>query len=144
MSYGINLCFHLLSLIGKAMKNEDVDVEIVEMHHRHKKDAPSGTALSMGQAIADSMGINLQSNATYCRQGMMGEREKNTIGFQSLRGGDVVGDHTAIFALHGERIEITHKANNRRIYADGAVKAACWLNNQSQTGLYSMQDVILT
>ena len=142
MSYGVNLCFHLLSLIGQALKNEDVDVEIVEMHHRHKKDAPSGTSLGMGQAIADGMEIDLQQNATYCRQGIIGERQKNSIGFQSLRGGDVVGDHAAIFALNGERIEITHKANNRNIYADGAVKAACWLNAQAKKGLYSMQDVI--
>jgi 4-hydroxy-tetrahydrodipicolinate reductase len=142
MSYGVNLCFRLLSLAAEAMKEEDVDIEIIEMHHRHKKDAPSGTALGMGKAIAESMDINLEKQSVYCREGVIGEREEKTIGFQSIRGGDVIGDHTAIFAFNGERIEITHKANNRKIYADGAVKAACWLKNKNTPGLYTMQDVI--
>lgn len=140
MSYGVNLCFYLLSQLGKAMKNERVDIEVVDIHHRHKKDAPSGTALAMGEAVAKGMGIDLPSHARYHRQGV---RENNTIGFQSLRGGDVIGDHSVIFALDGERIEITHKASTRRIYADGAIKAACWLQKQSQAGLYTMQDVIM-
>lgn len=143
MSFGVNLCFHLLHQMGKVMQQEEVDVEIVEMHHRYKKDAPSGTALSMGEAIATGMEIDLQQHANYCREGIIGERKHNSIGFQSLRGGDVIGDHSAIFALNGERIEITHKASNRRIYADGAVKAACWLHHQVNAGLYSMQDVIM-
>jgi 4-hydroxy-tetrahydrodipicolinate reductase len=120
---------------------DDVDIEIVEAHHRHKIDAPSGTALSMGQVIADTLGRDLSKVAVYGREGQTGARERDTIGFATIRAGDVVGDHTVIFAADGERLEITHKASSRMAFARGAVRAAAWLASQ-QPGKYDMQDVL--
>ena len=123
------------------MLGDDVDIEIVEAHHRHKIDAPSGTALSMGQVIADTLGRDLSKVAVYGREGQTGARERDTIGFATIRAGDVVGDHTVIFAADGERLEITHKASSRMSFARGAVRAAAWLANQ-EPGKYDMQDVL--
>ncbi len=123
------------------MLGDDVDIEIVEAHHRHKIDAPSGTALSMGQVIADTLGRDLNKVAVYGREGQTGARERDTIGFATIRAGDVVGDHTVIFAADGERLEITHKASSRMSFARGAVRAAAWLANQ-EPGKYDMQDVL--
>jgi 4-hydroxy-tetrahydrodipicolinate reductase len=139
-STGVNLCFKLLDVAARIL-NEDYDVEIVEAHHRHKIDAPSGTALSMGEVIANALGRNLREVAVYGREGQTGARKPETIGFATVRGGDIVGDHTAIFAADGERVEITHKASSRMSFARGAVRAARWLNSQ-QPGLYDMQDVL--
>jgi 4-hydroxy-tetrahydrodipicolinate reductase len=140
MSVGVNLCFKLLEQAAKVI-GEDSDVEIIEAHHRHKKDAPSGTALKMGEVVADALGRNLSDVAVYGREGNIGERDKNTIGFESIRAGDIVGDHTVMFAGEGERIEITHKSNSRMNYASGSVKAALWLRDK-KAGLYDMQDVL--
>lgn len=145
MSYGVNLCFKLLGIIGELTEHEPVDIEIIETHHRHKKDAPSGTALGMGKAIAKTKKIDLKKSAVYTRQGITGERQADTIGFQAIRAGDVIGDHTVILGFQGERIELTHKASNRDIFSRGAVKAAVWASKQRPqkiTGLFSMQDVI--
>jgi 4-hydroxy-tetrahydrodipicolinate reductase len=139
-STGVNLCFKLLDVAARIL-NEDYDVEIVEAHHRHKIDAPSGTALSMGEVIANALGRNLREVAVYGREGQTGARKSETIGFATVRAGDIVGDHTAIFAADGERVEITHKASSRMSFARGAVRAARWLNDQS-AGLYDMQDVL--
>lgn len=139
-STGVNLCFKLLDVAARIL-NEDYDVEIVEAHHRHKIDAPSGTALSMGEVIANALGRNLREVAVYGREGLTGARKPETIGFATVRGGDIVGDHTAIFAADGERVEITHKASSRMSFARGAVRAARWLDGQPQ-GLYDMQDVL--
>lgn len=139
-STGVNLCFKLLDVAARIL-NEDYDVEIVEAHHRHKIDAPSGTALSMGEVIAKALGRNLREVAVYGREGQTGARKPETIGFATVRGGDIVGDHTAIFAADGERVEITHKASSRMSFARGAVRAARWLNDQP-AGLYDMQDVL--
>lgn len=140
MSVGVNVTFKLLQLAAKAMP-VGYDIEIVETHHRHKIDAPSGTALKMGEVIAEAMGRNLQECAVYAREGVTGERDPSTIGFQSLRGGDVVGDHTVLFAGTGERIEITHKATSRMNYAIGSLRAVRFLAGR-QNGLYSMFDVL--
>lgn len=140
MSVGVNVTFKLLQLAAKAMPM-GYDIEIVETHHRHKIDAPSGTALKMGEVIAEAMGRNLQECAVYAREGVTGERDPSTIGFQSLRGGDVVGDHTVLFAGTGERIEITHKATSRMNYAIGSLRAVRFLASH-QNGLYSMFDVL--
>ncbi|PZP94176.1 MAG: 4-hydroxy-tetrahydrodipicolinate reductase [Variovorax paradoxus] len=140
MSVGVNVTFKLLQLAAKAMP-VGYDIEIVETHHRHKIDAPSGTALKMGEVIAEAMGRNLQECAVYAREGVTGERDPSTIGFQSLRGGDVVGDHTVLFAGTGERIEITHKATSRMNYAIGSLRAVRFLADR-QNGLYSMFDVL--
>lgn len=139
-SVGVNLCFKLLEEAARVV-GETSDIEIIEMHHRHKVDAPSGTALSMGEVIADTLGRDLSKVAVYGREGQTGARDKDTIGFATLRGGDVVGDHTAIFAVDGERVEITHKASNRMAFAGGAVRAAQWLVDQS-SGMYNMRDVL--
>ncbi|WBA11261.1 4-hydroxy-tetrahydrodipicolinate reductase [Salinivibrio kushneri] len=139
-SVGVNLVFKLLEQAAKVMGDE-CDIEIVEAHHRHKVDAPSGTALGMGEAIAGAMGNQLSDVAVYAREGITGERSKDEIGFATIRAGDIVGEHTAMFADIGERVEITHKASNRNTFAKGAVRAAVWLN-QHQHGLYSMQDVL--
>lgn len=133
----------LLSLVKQtaALLGDDYDVEIVEMHHRHKVDAPSGTALRLGEAAAEGLGRNLYDVAVYGREGAEGPREQQTIGFATLRGGDVVGDHTVVYATEGERVELTHKASNRNTFAKGALRAAQWLVDQP-AGLYDMQDVL--
>lgn len=140
MSVGVNLCFRLLEMAARAL-GEGVDIEIVEAHHRHKVDAPSGTALRMGEIIAKTLGRDLTRCATYGRQGHTGERRRDAIGFQSIRAGDLVGEHTVLFADLGERVEITHRASSRMTFANGAVRAADWLMGQPP-GLYDMQDVL--
>jgi 4-hydroxy-tetrahydrodipicolinate reductase len=139
-STGVNIAFQLLAQAAKAM-GDDVDIEIVEAHHRHKIDAPSGTALSMGEVIATTLGRDLRDVAVYGREGQTGARDRQTIGFATIRAGDVVGDHTVIFAAEGERLEITHKASSRMAFARGAVRAAHWLAQQ-EPGRYDMQDVL--
>jgi len=141
MSVGVNLCFKLLGIAAQIM-NDDIDIEIIEAHHRHKLDAPSGTALAMGQVIANALGRNLDDVAVYGRQGRTtAERDRQTIGFETIRAGDIVGEHTVMFAGIGERVEITHKASSRMTFAKGAVRAAAWLSGKS-AGLYDMQDVL--
>ena len=140
MSVGVNLCFRLLELAARVM-GEDADIEIVEAHHRHKVDAPSGTALRMGEVIAQTLGRDLAEVAVYGREGRTGERDRRTIGFETIRAGDVVGEHTVWFATVGERVEITHKASSRMTFAKGAVRAAQWLAARP-AGLYDMQDVL--
>lgn len=140
MSVGVNLCLKLLEQAAKVLGDE-VDIEISEAHHRYKKDAPSGTALKMGAVIADTLGRNLDDCAIYGRQGVSEERDRKTIGFATVRAGDIVGEHTVTFAGLGERIEITHKASSRMTFASGAVRAAAWLADREK-GLYSMQDVL--
>ena len=140
MSVGVNLCFTLLELAARVM-GEDADIEILEAHHRHKVDAPSGTALRMGEVIAQTLGRNLAEVAVYGREGRTGERDRRTIGFETIRAGDVVGEHTVWFATEGERVEITHKASSRMTFARGAVRAAQWLAGQP-AGVYDMQDVL--
>jgi 4-hydroxy-tetrahydrodipicolinate reductase len=140
MSVGVNLTFKLLDMAARVL-HEGYDIEIVEMHHRHKVDAPSGTALRMGEVVASALGRDLKTCAVYGREGVTGERDPNTIGFATLRGGDVVGDHTVVFATAGERVEITHKASSRATFAHGAVRAAHWLQQQP-AGMYDMQDVL--
>jgi 4-hydroxy-tetrahydrodipicolinate reductase len=139
-STGVNVCLKLLQTAARAL-GDDVDVEIYEAHHRHKVDAPSGTALRMGEVVAATLGRNLDKVAVYGREGQTGARERDTIGFATVRGGDVVGDHTVMFMADGERVEITHKASSRMSFARGAVRAACWLNGRDP-GLYDMQDVL--
>jgi len=139
-STGVNLCFKLLADAARAL-GDTVDVEIIEAHHRHKVDAPSGTALSMGEVVAAALGRSLDTEAVYHRQGQTGARKRREIGFSTIRGGDIVGDHTVLFAGDGERIEITHKASSRMAFASGAVRAARWLAGRS-AGLYDMQDVL--
>jgi len=139
-STGVNLCFKLLEMAARVL-GDDVDVEVYEAHHRHKIDAPSGTALSMGKVVADALGRDLDKVAVYGRQGQTGARSRETIGFATVRAGDIVGDHTVTFAADGERVEITHKASSRMSFARGAVRAAGWLVGQSP-GLYDMQDVL--
>ena len=140
MSVGVNATFKLLEMAAK-MLNEGYDIEIIEAHHRHKVDAPSGTALRMGEVIADSLGKKLDDVAVYAREGHTGERKEGTIGFATIRGGDIVGDHTVLFAGEGERIEISHKSSSRQSYAQGSLRAARFLRNQT-AGLYDMQDVL--
>jgi 4-hydroxy-tetrahydrodipicolinate reductase len=140
MSVGVNLCFRLLDLAARVM-GADADIEIVEAHHRHKVDAPSGTALRMGEVIAQALGRDLGQVAVYGRQGNTGARRRETIGFETIRAGDVVGEHTVWFATEGERVEITHKASSRMTFAKGAARAAQWLSGQP-AGLYDMQDVL--
>jgi 4-hydroxy-tetrahydrodipicolinate reductase len=140
MSVGVNLAFRLLDLAARVM-GEYSDIEIVEAHHRHKVDAPSGTALRMGEVIAAALERDLAQCAVYGREGITGERERKTIGFSTIRAGDIVGDHTVIFADEGERLEITHKASSRMTFAKGAVRAAVWLMEQPP-GIYDMQDVL--
>jgi len=140
MSVGVNLCFRLLDLAARVM-GADADIEIVEAHHRHKVDAPSGTALRMGEVVAQALGRDLAQVAVYGRQGNTGARPRETIGFETIRAGDVVGEHTVWFATEGERVEITHKASSRMTFAKGAARAAQWLASQP-AGLYDMQDVL--
>jgi len=140
MSVGVNLTFRLIELTAKVL-NEGYDVEIIEAHHRHKVDAPSGTALRMGEVIAQALGRDLAECAVYGREGVTGERKSATIGFATVRGGDIVGDHTALFAGTGERVEITHRAGSRATFALGALRAARYLAAK-KTGLFDMQDVL--
>jgi 4-hydroxy-tetrahydrodipicolinate reductase len=139
-STGVNVCFKLIKEAA-AILGDDYDIEIVEAHHRHKVDSPSGTALSMGEAAAEGVGRNLSEVAIYGREGVIGARDRETIGFATVRGGDVVGDHTVMFLADGERVEITHKASSRMAFARGAVRAAVWINDL-QSGFYDMQDVL--
>ena len=139
-STGVNLCFQLLDMAARVL-GDDVDIEGYEAHHRHKIDAPSGTALSMGRVVADALGRDLDKVAVYGAEGQTGARERETIGFATVRAGDIVGDHTVTFAADGERVEITHKASSRMSFARGAVRAAGWLAAQT-AGLYDMQDVL--
>ncbi|KXI27678.1 4-hydroxy-tetrahydrodipicolinate reductase [Paraglaciecola hydrolytica] len=139
-SVGINLLLNLVRQTASVMGNS-ADIEIIETHHRFKKDAPSGTAVAIGEAIADELGRDLNQCAVYGREGETGERDHNTIGFATVRAGDVIGDHTVLFADMGERLEITHKASSRLTFAKGAVKAANWLVQQP-AGLYDMADVL--
>lgn len=140
MSVGVNLCFKLLDIAARVLGDE-VDVEIIEAHHRHKVDAPSGTALRMGEVVADALGRDLGDCAVYGRQGVTGERRRETIGFETIRAGDIVGEHTVMFAGLGERVEITHRATSRMTFARGAVRAAGWVMGQG-SGLFDMQDVL--
>jgi 4-hydroxy-tetrahydrodipicolinate reductase len=140
MSVGVNLCFKLLDIAARVL-GDSVDIEVIEAHHRHKVDAPSGTALRMGEVVADALGRDLSECAVYGREGITGERDRQTIGFETIRAGDVVGDHTVLFAATGERVEITHKASSRMTFANGAVRAAGWIMQQGK-GLYDMQDVL--
>jgi 4-hydroxy-tetrahydrodipicolinate reductase len=140
MSVGVNLCFTLLETAARVLGDE-VDVEIIEAHHRHKVDAPSGTALRMGEVVARALGRDLKDCAVYGREGHTGERDRKTIGFATVRAGDIVGDHTVLFAGPGERIEITHKASSRMTFAKGALRAAAWIMGRDR-GLYDMQDVL--
>ncbi len=140
MSVGVNLCLKLLDLAARVLGDE-VDIEIIEAHHRHKVDAPSGTALRMGEVVAAALGRDLKECAVYGREGNTGERDRRTIGFETIRAGDIVGEHTVMFAALGERVEITHKASSRMTFAKGAVRAAQWLGARRQ-GLFDMQDVL--
>jgi 4-hydroxy-tetrahydrodipicolinate reductase len=140
MSVGVTLLLNLVEQAAKVL-NEGYDIEVVEMHHRHKVDAPSGTALRLGEAAAQGLGQDLKDCAIYARQGVTGERETGKIGFATLRGGDVVGDHTVVFAGIGERVELTHKASSRATFALGALRAAKFLGDK-KSGLYDMRDVL--
>lgn len=140
MSVGVNLTLKLLELAAASL-SEGYDIEIIEAHHRHKVDAPSGTALKMGEVIADALGRDLKQCAVYGREGVTGERDPSTIGFATIRGGDIVGDHTVLFAGIGERIEISHKSSSRVTYAHGALRAARFLFDK-RSGLFDMQDVL--
>jgi 4-hydroxy-tetrahydrodipicolinate reductase len=140
MSVGVNLCLKLLDMAARVLGDE-VDVEVIEAHHRHKVDAPSGTALRMGEVVAEALGRDLKDCAVYGRQGHTGERDRKTIGFETIRAGDIVGDHTVLFAGTGEQVEITHKASSRMTFANGAARAAAWVMER-EPGLYDMQDVL--
>ncbi len=139
-SFGINLLLAVLPSLAKHL-GKQADIEIIEAHHRCKADAPSGTALALGQSIANTLDIDLNTQSVYGRQGNIGHRPSQQIGFSAIRGGDIVGEHTVLFAQEGERLELTHKVSNRTTFAQGAVYAAQWLQNKS-AGLYSMQDVL--
>lgn len=140
MSLGVNLLLKVLGDVAKVL-SDDYDIEIIEAHHRQKKDAPSGTAMKMAQVIADAVNRNLEEVANYGRKGIIGARPQNEIGIQTVRAGDIVGEHTVLFGGLGERIEITHKASSRDTFARGALKAALWLKDKP-AGLYDMQDVL--
>lgn len=140
MSVGVNVTLKLLEMAAKALAT-GYDIEIIEAHHRHKVDAPSGTALKMGEVIAEALGRDLKKCAVYAREGVTGERDPSTIGFSAIRGGDIVGDHTVLFAGTGERIEITHKSSSRATYAQGSLRAVRFLAGQ-RTGLFDMFDVL--
>lgn len=139
-SIGVNLCFQLLDTAARVL-GDDVDIEISEAHHRHKVDAPSGTALAMGEVVARALGRDLGKVAVYGREGVTGERDRTSIGFQSVRAGDIVGEHTVVFAAEGERVEITHRAASRMTFARGAIRAAEWVAARP-AGLYGMRDVL--
>jgi len=140
MSVGVNVVFKLLDMAARAL-SEGYDIEIIEAHHRHKVDAPSGTALRMGEVVAAALGRDLKDCAVYAREGVTGERDPSTIGFATVRGGDIVGDHTVLFAGTGERIEITHRSNSRAGYAQGSLRAARFLAGR-KVGLFGMNDVL--
>jgi len=140
MSVGVNVTLKLLELAAKAMAT-GYDIEIIEAHHRHKVDAPSGTALKMGEVIAQAQGRTLADCAVYTREGITGERDPSSIGFATIRGGDIVGDHTVLFAGTGERIEISHKSSSRATYAQGSLRAVRFLAGK-QTGMFDMFDVL--
>jgi 4-hydroxy-tetrahydrodipicolinate reductase len=140
MSLGVNLLMNLAEKVAHLL-HDDFDVEIVEMHHKDKVDAPSGTALSLGAAVAQGRGVDLKKVGNMTRVGKEAKRQKGEIGFAALRGGDVIGDHTVIFAGDGERVELTHKASSRDIFAKGAIRAAIW-GSAKQPGFYSMRDVL--
>jgi 4-hydroxy-tetrahydrodipicolinate reductase len=139
-SIGVNATFKLLE-VAASILGDSVDIEIAETHHRHKVDAPSGTAVRMGEVIADALGRDLDAVAVYGREGLTGERDRPTIGFHSLRAGDVVGEHTVTFAGAGERLEITHRAHSRSNFAEGAVRSAIWVADKG-AGLYNVADVL--
>ncbi len=139
-SVGVNLSLKLLEMTAKVM-GDYTDIEVIEAHHRHKVDAPSGTALRMGEVVAATLGRDLKDCAIYGREGDTGARDRKTIGFSTIRAGDIVGEHTVMFADEGERVEITHKATSRMTFANGAVRAAIWLEGKA-AGLYDMQDVL--
>ena len=140
MSVGVNLCLQLLQTAARVL-GDSVDIEVIESHHRHKVDAPSGTALKMGEVIAESLGRDLKDCAVYSREGQTGARDRKSIGFQTIRAGDIVGEHTVLFADDGERIEITHKASNRMTFANGAIRACRWIAKKDK-GLFGMPDVL--
>jgi 4-hydroxy-tetrahydrodipicolinate reductase len=140
MSIGVNATLKLIELAAQILR-EGYDVEVIEAHHRHKVDAPSGTALRMGEVVAKVLGRDLRQCAVYGREGVTGERQASTIGFATVRGGDIVGDHTVLFAGTGERVEITHRSSSRATYAEGALRAARFLAGR-KNGLYDMQDVL--
>ncbi|MDB5767076.1 MAG: dapB [Collimonas fungivorans] len=140
MSVGVNVTLKLLEMAAKSFSH-GYDIEIIEAHHRHKVDAPSGTALMMGEVVAGALGRKLDDVAVYGREGITGERDPSSIGFAAIRGGDIVGDHTVLFAGIGERVEITHKSSSRVTYAQGSLRAARFLRDKS-SGLYDMQDVL--
>jgi 4-hydroxy-tetrahydrodipicolinate reductase len=140
MSVGVNVVMRLLDMAARAL-DEGYDIEIIEAHHRHKVDAPSGTALAMGEVVAHALGRDLAACAVYGREGVTGERDPSTIGFATVRGGDIVGDHTVLFAGTGERIEITHKSASRVTYAQGSLRAARFLAGRT-SGLFTMNDVL--
>lgn len=139
-SVGVNLVLKLLKQAAEVL-NDGYDIEVIEGHHRHKVDAPSGTALRMGEVVADTLGRDLKECAVYGREGITGARDPNTIGFATVRAGDIVGDHTVLFATEGERVEITHKASSRMTFAKGAARSCLWLQDKA-TGLFDMQDVL--
>ncbi len=140
MSVGVNVTLKLLEMAAKAMST-GYDIEIIEAHHRHKVDAPSGTALKMGEVIANALGRDLKDCAVYAREGVTGERDPSSIGFATIRGGDIVGDHTVLFAGTGERIELTHKSSSRATYVQGSLRATRFLATQER-GLFDMFDVL--
>ena len=140
MSVGVTLLINLVQAAAKVL-NEGYDIEVIEAHHRHKVDAPSGTALRLGEAAASALGRNLEECAIYGREGVTGERDPSTIGFATVRGGDVVGDHTVLFAGIGERVELTHKASSRATFALGALRAGKFMQGK-KSGLFDMQDVL--
>ena len=140
MAVGVNLVFKLLDTAARVL-SQGYDIEVIEAHHRHKVDAPSGTALRMGEVVAAALGRDLAKCAVYGREGVTGERDPSTIGFATVRGGDIVGDHTVLFAGTGERVEITHKAASRMPYALGSLRAARFLQAR-KNGLFDMQDVL--
>ncbi len=140
MSVGVNLCLQLLQTTA-AVLGDDFDIEIIEAHHRHKVDAPSGTALKMGEVIAAALDRDLNECAVYGREGQTGARDRKTIGFETIRAGDIVGEHTVLFAAEGERIEITHRASSRMNFANGAIRASRWLSYRDK-GYFTMQDVL--
>ena len=140
MSVGVNVVMRLLDMAARAL-NQGYDIEVIEAHHRHKVDAPSGTALAMGEVLASALGRNLKDCAVYGREGVTGERDPSTIGFATIRGGDIIGDHTVLFAGTGERIEIAHKSSSRAGYAQGSLRSVRFLSTRT-TGLFNMNDVL--
>ncbi len=140
-SVGVNLTLQLLRQAARII-GDNSDIEIIEAHHRHKVDAPSGTALMMGEAVAGALGRDLKVNGVFSREGITGARDPKDIGFSTIRGGDIVGEHTVLFASEGERVEISHKASSRQTFARGAVRAAGWISSQNSVGIYDMEDVL--